>query len=100
MASMLISHPVAGSLYLSNINGGAITEAEAREIMANYGPIELLWFASQTEREMFGLPEGIFVRFAFFDDCRDCLMVSNLEMPHSFLLSKLSGLSRFCHTPP
>ena len=77
MASILTLLPLAGSLYLSKITGGTITEAEAREVMANYGPIELLWFASQTEREMFGLPEGIFVRFAFFDDCRDCLMVSN-----------------------
>ncbi|KAL9100380.1 MAG: hypothetical protein Q9163_004238 [Psora crenata] len=60
-----------GSLFLSKIHGGPVTEEEARKIMAGYGPIETYWFASQTEREMYGLPEGIFLRFAFFDDCRN-----------------------------
>ncbi|KAL9127079.1 MAG: hypothetical protein Q9217_003981 [Psora testacea] len=74
----LILNCHAGSLYLSKINGGAITEEEAHDIMSGYGPIEMHWFASQTEREMFGLPEGIFVRFAFFDDCRNAQMASML----------------------
>ena len=65
----------SGSLYLSKLNGGPITEEEAREILNGYGPIEMLWFASQTERELFDLPEGIFIRFAFFDDRRNAQMV-------------------------
>ena len=77
--------PLLGSLYLSKINGGLITEAETRDIMAKYGPIELLWFASQTEREMFGLPEGVFARFAFFDDCRDAQMVDSLIVSLCFV---------------
>ena len=69
----------AGSLYLSKISGGSINETEAREILKEQGPIETLWFPSPTEREMFGLPDGIFIRFAFFDDCRDAVAVSSLN---------------------
>ena len=58
------------------MNGSTLAEAEAREVMASQGPIETIWSASQTEREMFGLPDGLFIRFAFFDDCRDAVAVS------------------------
>ena len=47
--------------------------------MDGHGNVETLWYASQTERELFGLPEGIFIRFAFFDDCRDVVTVSQLR---------------------
>lgn len=66
-----------GSLYLSRINGGPISEGEAREVMDGQGNIETIWFASPTERELFGLPDGVFIRFAFFDDCRDVITVSS-----------------------
>ena len=85
----------AGSLYLSKINGGAISETEARNIMDGHGPIEMLWFATHTEREMFGLPEGIFVRFAFFDDCRDAVAVSFLADENcACLLMRILGFPR------
>lgn len=66
----------AGSLYLSKIAGGDISEAEAREVLAPYGAIEKLWYCSQTDKEMFRLPEGVWVMFAFFQDCRDAQAVS------------------------
>ncbi|KAL8991495.1 MAG: hypothetical protein Q9177_000119 [Variospora cf. flavescens] len=59
------------SLYLSKIAGGEIAEAEARQALAPYGAIEKLWYCSQTDKEMFRLPEGVWVMFAFFQDCRD-----------------------------
>ncbi|KAL9014866.1 MAG: hypothetical protein Q9173_000503, partial [Seirophora scorigena] len=61
----------AGSLYLSKVAGGEITEAEARQALAPYGALEKLWYCSQTDKEMFRLPEGVWVMFAFFQDCRD-----------------------------
>ena len=61
---------------MSKTQGGPVSEGEAREMLNEHGPLESVWSASQTEREMFGLPEGVFVRFAFFDDCRDAQMVS------------------------
>lgn len=65
-----------GSLYLSKIAGGEIAEAEARQALAPYGAIEKLWYCSQTDKEMFRLPEGVWVMFAFFQDCRDAQAVS------------------------
>lgn len=65
-----------GSLYLSKIAGGEIQENEAREVLAAYGAIEKLWYCSQTDKEMFRLPEGVWVMFAFFQDCRDAQAVS------------------------
>ncbi|KAL8772028.1 MAG: hypothetical protein Q9209_002693 [Squamulea sp. 1 TL-2023] len=59
------------SLYLSKVTGGAIAEDEARQVLARFGAIEKLWYCSQTDLEMFRLPEGIWVMFAFFQDCRD-----------------------------
>ncbi|KAI4168588.1 MAG: hypothetical protein LQ348_007461, partial [Seirophora lacunosa] len=64
-------NPTAGSLYLSKIAGGEITEADARQALAPYGALEKLWYCSQTDKEMFRLPEGVWVMFAFFQDCRD-----------------------------
>ncbi|KAL9030002.1 MAG: hypothetical protein Q9196_001832 [Gyalolechia fulgens] len=59
------------SLYLSKITGGHIPEHEARQILARFGDVEKLWYCSQTDKEMFRLPEGVWVMFAFYQDCRD-----------------------------
>lgn len=64
-----------GSLYLSRTSGGPIAESDARAILAGYGPLEKLWISGPTDREMFRLPEGIWVTFAFFQDCRDAQAV-------------------------
>ncbi|KAL9600611.1 MAG: hypothetical protein Q9219_003044 [cf. Caloplaca sp. 3 TL-2023] len=59
------------SLYLSKITGGRISEDEARQVLARFGEIEKLWYCSPTDKEMFRLPEGVWVMFAFYQDCRD-----------------------------
>ena len=64
-----------GSLYLSRVTGNPIGEDEARHILAPYGELEKVWYSSQTDREMFRLQEGIWVMFAFFQDCRDAQAV-------------------------
>lgn len=68
---------IAGSLYLSKITGGDIPEEEARRVLARFGDIERLWYCSQTDKEMFRLPEGVWVMFAFYQDCRDAQAVSH-----------------------
>ena len=72
--------PCSGSLYLSKIAGGSITEDEARQVLAGYGDLERLWYCSQTDKEMFRLAEGIWVMFAYFQDCRDAQTVSTRGM--------------------
>lgn len=64
-----------GSLYLSKVTGGSISESEAHQALSRFGALEKVWFCSQTEKEMFRLPEGIWVMFAFFQDCRDAQAV-------------------------
>ena len=64
-----------GSLYLSKVTGEPIAEHEARQIMCRFGALERVWFCTQTDKEMFRLPEGIWIMFAFFQDCRDAQAV-------------------------
>lgn len=66
---------IPGSLYLSRVTGGLVSEAEARHVLSQFGAIEKIWYCSQTDKEMFRLPEGIWVMFAFFQDCRDAQAV-------------------------
>ncbi len=64
-----------GSLFLSKISGGPISEEEAHRVLAQFGAIEKVWYNTQTDKEMFRLPEGIWVMFAYFQDCRDAQAV-------------------------
>lgn len=64
-----------GSLYLSKVTGGTISESEAHQALSRFGALEKVWYCSQTEKEMFRLPEGIWIMFAFFQDCRDAQAV-------------------------
>ena len=61
---------------MSRSTGGPISEAEARELLKGYGDLEKVWLSTPTDTEMFRLPDGIWVRFAFFQDCRDAQQVS------------------------
>ena len=72
----VLSANSSGSLYLSKVTGDPISEEEARQIMGRYGALERVWFCTQTDKEMFRLPEGIWIMFAFFQDCRDAQAVS------------------------
>ncbi len=56
--------------------GGEITEEQAREILLGRGDLEKLWHSSPTDKEMYRLPDGIWVTFAFFQDARDAQAVS------------------------
>lgn len=67
---------LTGSLYLSLVAGGHITEEEALQVLSKFGPVQDLWYASETDREMYRLPEGIWARFEYFQDCRDAQAVS------------------------
>lgn len=66
---------ILGSLFLSKISGGPISEEEARRVLSQFGAIEKVWYNTQTDKEMFRLPEGIWVMFAYFQDCRDAQAV-------------------------
>ncbi|KAI9824679.1 MAG: hypothetical protein M1819_000832 [Sarea resinae] len=59
------------SLYMSRVTGGPISQQEAQRALQEFGPIEKTWESSLTEKEIYQLPEGIWVKFAYFQDCRD-----------------------------
>jgi len=71
-----------GSVYLSKVTGDPVSVAEARTIMSQHGTLESVWHSSKTEKEMYSLPEGIWVKYAFFDDCRDAQVVSVPRLSH------------------
>ncbi len=70
-----------GSLYLSRVTGGPISEGEARNILSRYGEIEKVWYSSPTESEIFRLPEGIWVMYKLFQPSRDAQAVSIQNLP-------------------
>ena len=68
-----------GSLYLSRVTGGPISENEARNVLSPFGAIEKVWYSSPTESEIFRLPEGIWVMYKLFQPSRDAQAVSNWQ---------------------
>lgn len=64
-----------GALYLSRITGGHISEEEANEVLDGFGPLEKIWIATPTDKEMYRLPEGVFVMWEFFQGARDAYNV-------------------------
>lgn len=64
-----------GSLYLSRVTGGPISEAEARTVLSRFGEIEKVWYSTPTEGEIFRLPKGIWVMYNLFQPSRDAQAV-------------------------
>ena len=65
----------SGTLILSRIAGGPITEPEVHALLDRYGAIE--WMAPVTVRdqEVHDIPDGVWVKFAYYEDCRDAQIV-------------------------
>ncbi|MCJ1396270.1 hypothetical protein MMC18_009159 [Xylographa bjoerkii] len=59
------------SLYLSRVTGGPIPEDEACEVLKDFGPFEKVWITSPTDKEMYRLPDGVWVMWAYFQGARD-----------------------------
>ena len=79
---------------MSKVSGGPISETEAREVLSRHGPIESVWLCSQTDKEMFRLPDGIWVKFVYFQDCRDAQAVSWPSRYFSLPFPNLSKIFR------
>ena len=66
----------AGAVILSKQNGGVVTDSEAREILEHYGPIELC-LPTNTGNRRYPAACGMYIKFAYYLDCRDALRVSS-----------------------
>jgi hypothetical protein len=73
----VVTDQLPGSVYLSKLLGGPVEESEARSALQHYGNIEEVWLPSPTEREVYGLAQGIFVKFEYQQDRRKALAVSS-----------------------
>ena len=67
----------AGAVILSKVDGSNVTEAEARGVLERYGQLEIVAPTSNTNNRNNTTTYGMFVKFAFYLDCRDALKVSS-----------------------
>ncbi|KAH0829599.1 hypothetical protein AYO21_07556 [Fonsecaea monophora] len=61
------------SVILSKTDGTMVSEAETRGILERYGPLELVAPTNMANRRHGGSGYGMYVKFAFYLDCRDAL---------------------------
>ena len=71
-----------------------------------FGQIEETCPTSVTDQEIAGLPEGTYVKFAYFQDCRDAIIVSPsasspqilLTASRHFVIMTITGSTRILAT--
>ncbi|KIX05190.1 uncharacterized protein Z518_06062 [Rhinocladiella mackenziei CBS 650.93] len=61
------------AVILSKSDGSAITEVEARELLERYGPIEHCASTDIVTHDKYNVHKSIYVKFAYYLDCRDAL---------------------------
>ena len=64
---------VERGLVIYRPDGGFMTEDEAREVLSPFGAVDFLCPTSVLRGRAGHIPDGIYVRFAFYLDCRDAL---------------------------
>lgn len=76
----------SGSVVLSRVGGGPVSKDEADELLSRYGPIQETQPTTHADANTYGIPEGIWVKFAYYLDFKDALKVSCplclLLLPH------------------
>jgi len=49
---------------------------DIRELLAGRGDLDKVWTSTDTEKEVYQLPLGMWVRFFYYQDCQDARAVS------------------------
>lgn len=65
-----------GAVILSKRDGTYVTEPQAHGLLAQYGPISDCIPVEASHHPDYSVPQGMYVKFAFYLDCRDALRVS------------------------
>jgi RNA recognition motif. (a.k.a. RRM, RBD, or RNP domain) len=65
---------------LTRHTGGSISDEEARRVLESFGAIEEISPISIADQKIANLPEGSWVKFAFFQDCVDARIVCFLPI--------------------
>lgn len=68
----------SGEVVLSRIGGGPVSKDEAADLLGHYGPIADMHPTTHAEGRMHGLPEGMWVQFAYYLDFKDALKVCSI----------------------
>ncbi|KAI9819383.1 MAG: hypothetical protein M1826_001132 [Phylliscum demangeonii] len=63
-------------LYLISANGTFVSQERAQELLSRFGPIVQMWPSSYTEREIFKLQQGVWVKFGYYQDYAEALEAS------------------------
>lgn len=66
-------------------------------MLQGFGPLEKIWIASPTDKEMYRLPEGVFAMWTYFQGARDAHNV-RYAVVHT-LLHKLTSAKAFKDHP-
>ncbi|KAK5079729.1 hypothetical protein LTR70_008344 [Exophiala xenobiotica] len=67
----------SGSVVLSRVGGGPVSKDEAHELLSRYGPIQETQPTTHADANTYGMPEGIWVKFAYYLDFKDALKAFN-----------------------
>ncbi|EXJ82196.1 hypothetical protein A1O3_06009 [Capronia epimyces CBS 606.96] len=65
------------AVILSRQDGAMPTEAEARQLLGKYGPIEMCVNTNTVDRARYNMAPGMYIKFAYYLDCRDALRCFN-----------------------
>ncbi|KAL2446497.1 hypothetical protein ABEF95_013056 [Exophiala dermatitidis] len=61
------------AVILSKNDGRPISESEARQLLSKFGPIELCAPTNTMDSVRYNMASGIYLKFAYYLDCRDAL---------------------------
>lgn len=77
--SLRLSDIPKGTVLLTRHTGGPVSDEEARSLLEPFGNIEESCPISVADQKVLNLPEGRWVKFAFFQDCSDAQIVCCLS---------------------
>ena len=78
------------AVVITKLDGVPVTEAEAHDILGRYGEAEAMFGTERLSERPTTLPQGQYVRFAYYLDCRDALRSFNSYSPE-YRLQLASG---------
>lgn len=78
----------SGSVVLCRVGGGPVSKEEAGELLSRYGPIQEMTPTTHADAREHGVPEGMWVKFAYYLDFKDALKVRPFEQRSATELTK------------
>lgn len=90
----------SGTVILSRVGGGSVSKQEAQEELGPFGAISETSPTTHSDAIHHGSPEGIYVKFVYWQDFDDCLKVPPLLMVSPDLANIGSAIQQYEHCLP